>query len=100
MLVVIACARRHYSDSKEWEALAFLPDKQVEDFVVRLTNLMEQMARNSDTDLTKERAVEKFLRCMPEKYAQIIMSIETLVDFEQLTVEDMTWRLKAVQDRE
>ena len=38
---------------------------------------MEQMARNGDTDLTEERAVEKFLRCMPKKYAQIVMSIET-----------------------
>ena len=28
------------------------------------------------------------------------MSIETLLDFEQLTVEDVTGRLKAVQDRE
>jgi len=27
------------------------------------------------------------------------MSIETLVDSEQLTVEDVTGRLKAVQDR-
>ena len=27
------------------------------------------------------------------------MSIETLLDFEQLTVKDMTGRLKAVQDR-
>ena len=61
---------------------------------------MEQMARNSDTDLTEERAVEKFLRCMPKKYAQIVMSIETLLDFEQLTVKDVTGRLKVVQDRE
>ena len=60
---------------------------------------MEQMARNGDTDLMEERAVEKFLRCMSRKYAQIIMSIETLLDFEQLTVEDVTGRLKAVQDR-
>ena len=61
---------------------------------------MEQIARNGNTDLTKERAVEKFLHCMPKKYAQIVMSIETLLDFEQLTVEDVTRRLKAVQDRE
>ena len=61
---------------------------------------MEQMARNGDTDLTEERAVEKFLRCMLRKYAQIVMSIETLLDFEQLAVEDVTGRLKAVQDRE
>jgi hypothetical protein len=43
---------------------------------------MEQMARNGDIDLTEEHMVEKFLRCMLKKYAQIIMSIETLLDFE------------------
>ena len=66
----------------EWEALAFQPGEQVEDLAVQLTNLMEQMARNGDTDLTEERAVEKFLRCMTRKYAQIVMLIETLLDFE------------------
>ena len=30
---------------------------------------MEQMARNGNTDLMEERAVEKFLRYMPKKYA-------------------------------
>jgi hypothetical protein len=61
---------------------------------------MEQMARNGDTDLTEECVVEKFLHCMPKRYAQIVNSIETLLDFEQLTVKDVTGRLKAVQDRE
>jgi len=61
---------------------------------------MEQMARNGDTDLMEERAVEKFLHCMLKKYVHVIMSIETLLDFKQLTVEDMTGRLKAVQDCE
>jgi hypothetical protein len=65
----------------EWEALAFQLGEQVEDFTVRLTNLMEQMARNGDTDLTEERVV-KFLRCMPKRYAQIVNLIETLLDFE------------------
>ena len=43
---------------------------------------MEQMARNGDTNLMEERAVEKFLHYMPKRYAQIINSIETLLDFE------------------
>jgi hypothetical protein len=64
----------------EWEGLAFQPGEQVKDFALRLTNLMEQMARNGDTDLTEERAV-KFLYCMPKKYTQIVMSIEMLPDF-------------------
>ena len=84
----------------EWEGLTFQPGEQVKDFALRLTNLMEQMAYNGDTDLTEERAVEKFLCYMLKKYAQIIMSIETLLDFEQLTVEDVTGRLKVVQDHE
>jgi hypothetical protein len=58
------------------------------------------MARNGDTDLTEERVVEKFLRSMPKRYMQIINSIETLLDFEQLTIKDITGRLKSVQDRE
>ena len=52
----------------EWECLTFRPDEQIEDFAVRLTNLMEQMVRNGDTDLNETRAVEKFLRCMPKRY--------------------------------
>ena len=64
----------------EWECLTFRPDEQVEDFAVRLTNLMEQMVHNSDTDLDEERAVEKFLRCMPKRYEQLVFSIETLLD--------------------
>jgi len=61
---------------------------------------MEQMALNGDTDLDEERAVEKFLRCVPKKYEQLVLSIETLLDFGQLTIEDVTGRLKAAQDRE
>jgi hypothetical protein len=30
---------------------------------------MGEMARNGDTDLTEERAVKKFLRSMPKRYA-------------------------------
>ncbi|XP_066320127.1 uncharacterized protein [Miscanthus floridulus] len=54
------------------------------------------MARNGDIDLTEERTLEKSLRCMSRKCAQIVMPIETLLDFEQLTVEDVSGRLKAV----
>jgi hypothetical protein len=49
---------------------------------MRLTNLIGEMARNGDTDLTEEHAVEKFLRSMPKRYAQIINSIKMLLDFE------------------
>jgi len=37
---------------------------------------------------------------VPKKYEQLVLSIETLLDFGQLTIEDVTGRLKAAQDRE
>jgi hypothetical protein len=61
---------------------------------------MGEMARNGDTDLMEERVIEKFLRSMPKRYTQIVNSIEMLLDFEQLTIEDVTGWLKSVQDRE
>jgi len=84
----------------EWEGLTFRPDEQVEDFAVRLTNLMEQMVRNGDTDLDEGRAVEKFLRCMPKRYKQLVFSIETLLDLQDLCIDDVAGRFKVVEDQD
>ena len=85
---------------EEWEGLAFQPDEHVEDFAVRLSSLMEQMALNGDNDLNEERVIENLLRCMPKRCKQIVNSIETLLDFDALTIKDVTGQLKSVQDRE
>jgi hypothetical protein len=37
---------------------------------------------------------------VPAKYAQIVVAIEQFLDFEALTLEEVTGRLKAVDDRE
>jgi hypothetical protein len=37
---------------------------------------------------------------MPKKYMQIVNSIETLLDFDAPTIEDVIGRFKSVQDRE
>ena len=58
------------------------------------------MAWNDNTDITDAHAVEKLLRCIPKKYSQIVLAIEMLLDFEELSIEEVTERIKAVQDRE
>jgi len=67
---------------------------------VRLTNLMEQMVRNGDTDLDEGRVMEKFLRCMPKRYEQLVFSIETLLDLQDLSIDDVAGRFKVVEDRD
>ena len=43
--------------------------------------------------------MEKFLRCILKKYSQIVLAIEMLLDFEVLSIEEVTGRIKVVQDR-
>jgi hypothetical protein len=44
--------------------------------------------------------VEKYLCIVPKKYTKIALAMETLLDFEHLSIEEVTCRLKAVDDRE
>ena len=61
---------------------------------------MQQLARYGDNDIDEERAVEKFLRVVPKKYSQVAITIEMLLDFSELSIEEVTGRLKAVDNRE
>ena len=80
----------------EWELLSFRPGEQAEDFTLRLVALKKQLALHGDTDVNEERALEKLLRAAPAKYAQLCIAIETLLDFQDLTIEEVSGRLKAV----
>ncbi|CAA0827330.1 Unknown protein [Striga hermonthica] len=83
---------------REYEALAFRDDEAVEDFSLRLQSLVSQLASH-DVTITDEEAVAKYLCIVPPKYAQIALSIETLIDLSTLTIENVTGRLPAVDDR-
>jgi hypothetical protein len=58
------------------------------------------LAQYGDDDIDEERAVEKFLCIVPKKYLQVAIAIETLLDFSELSIEEVTGRLKAVDNRE
>jgi len=85
---------------RDWENIGVNPGEQVEDFALRLSTLHQQLVIHGDKDITEERVVEKFLRTVPAKYAQIVVAIEQFLDFEALTLEEVTGRLKAVDNRE
>ena len=77
-----------------------MPGEDVDDFALRLNTLMQQLARYGDNDIDEERAIEKFLRVVPKKYSQVAIAIEMLLDFSDLSIEEVTGRLKAVNNRE
>jgi hypothetical protein len=57
------------------------------------------MALHGDKDLDEERAVEKFLHAVL-KYAQHKIAIETLLKFQDLSIQKVNGRLKTVDDLE
>ena len=61
---------------------------------------MQQLARYGDDDIDEERAIEKFLRVIPKKFSQVKIMIEMLLDFSELSIEEVMGRLKVVDNRE
>ena len=53
----------------------------------------------NDNNIDEEKAIEKFL-CVVPKYTWVALSIETLLDFSELTIKEVTGRLKAVDNYE
>jgi hypothetical protein len=54
------------------------------------------MVQFGDDTYGEERAIEKLLRCIPEKYKHIARSIESLLDLFMMSIEEAIGRLKVV----
>jgi hypothetical protein len=81
---------------KEWENLAFKPGEDIDDFALRLNTLQQKMMQFGDDTYGEERAFEKLFRCIPEKYKQIVRSIESLLDLSTMSIEEAIGRLKVI----
>jgi hypothetical protein len=81
----------------EYETLAFHDGEGVEDFAMRLADIVNQLATLGDPELD-DKVVLKYLCIARPKYKQLVLSIETLLDLSTLTIEEVTRRLKAVED--
>jgi hypothetical protein len=69
----------------------------VEDFAMRLASMTNQLATLGDPE-PDEKIIAKYLRVARPRYRQLVVSIETLLDVGTLIVEEITSRLKAVED--
>jgi hypothetical protein len=78
--------------------MEFRAGETVEEFAVRLQAVVCQLAVLGEPLLEKD-IVKKYLRTVPEKYEQVAISIETMLDLKTLSIEEVTGRLTAAEDR-
>ena len=63
--------------------------------LIRLINNLNLLGDKIDN----EKVVRKFLYVVPSRYPQVAISIETLVDLQTLSIEELTGWLRIVEER-
>ncbi|XP_066311136.1 uncharacterized protein [Miscanthus floridulus] len=81
----------------EYEQITFRDGESVEDFALRLSNLVQRLVILGDEE-PEPKVVAKYLRVARPRYRQLVVSIETLLDIDTLSIEEVTGRLKAADD--
>jgi transposase InsO family protein len=81
----------------EYESIALRDGEAIEDFALRLSSMVQRLATLGDPE-PDEKVVAKYLRVVRPRYKQLVISIETLLDISQLSIEEVTGRLKAADD--
>jgi uncharacterized membrane protein YgcG len=82
---------------RKFELATFGDGESVEVYALRLNGMAATLTTLGDL-VDEKKVVEKFVRSIPQRFRQIVLSITTLLDVSTLTVSDLVGRLKAVED--
>ena len=83
---------------KEFENIQFKEGESVDDFGMRITNLVGNLKTLGETN-DDVRVVKKFLHVVPPQFTQVVVSIEMFCNLKELTVEELIGRLRAAEER-
>ena len=92
--------RRAQADTlrRVFDSLVFKDGESIDEFSVRINRVVQQRRTLGD-EVDEVTVVRKFLQALPPRYHQIVMSIETLLDVEDVPVEELVGRLKTAKER-
>jgi len=83
---------------QEFENLQFKEGEKIDDFGMRITNLVADLKVLGET-IDDVKVVKKFLRVAPARFTSVIVSIEMFCDLKKLTVAELIGRLRAAEER-
>nr|GEZ57173.1 wall-associated receptor kinase 2-like [Tanacetum cinerariifolium] len=73
-------------------------DETIDNFTTKLTTLTHKAANLGHT-MEDETLVHKLLNAIPDRYLQIVTSIEQYLDLSEMTFEEVIGRLKTYEER-
>lgn len=82
----------------EFAALVWKEGETAEDFSVHITGLANNLRILGD-DIADSELVRKMLQVVPEHLSQVAISMETLLDLSTISIEEVTGRLRSVEQR-
>nr|GEY22729.1 zinc finger, CCHC-type [Tanacetum cinerariifolium] len=82
----------------EFELLHMKEDETIDTFTTKLTTLMNK-ATSLEHTMEDETLVRKLLNAIPDRYLQIVASIEHYSDLDEMTLEEAIGRLKTYEER-
>nr|GEX80500.1 zinc finger, CCHC-type [Tanacetum cinerariifolium] len=80
------------------EMLHMKEDETIDTFTTKLTTLVNKAASLGHT-MKDEELVRKLLNAVPDRYLQIVASIEQYSDLDEMTLEEAIGRLKTYKER-
>jgi hypothetical protein len=81
---------------QEFKDLSIKPGETVEDLSLRLTTVASQL-RILDDDISDKEVVKRMLHDVPEKLEQVAISMETLLDLDSLSIEEVVGHLRIIE---
>ncbi|GKA65283.1 zinc finger, CCHC-type containing protein [Tanacetum coccineum] len=82
----------------DFEMLHMKEDETIDTFTTKLTTLVNKAASLGHT-MEYETLVRKLLNVVPDRYLQIVASIEQYSDLSEMTLEEAIGRLKTYEER-
>jgi hypothetical protein len=82
----------------EFDSLVLENRETADNFAVWMTHLTTQLAILTSS-YTNEETIRWFLNELPSRFNQIIVSIETLLDLSDVSLDELIGRLKLVEEK-
>jgi hypothetical protein len=83
---------------REFGDIVFKLGETMEDFTLRINNLANEL-RFLDDDINDKEVIKKLLHAILEKLEQVVISIEMLLDLNNLSIEEVVGHLRVVKQQ-